>query len=857
MPIGTKLTVVTGRFLTTNAAGNLGSISGHDDVSTIGASEGKLLEFDSNLNLVPGNKTVVVDALGSNSATEAVSVNQATLLNQSKLGTGDIVNDLVTNDTSKVLGADQGVVLKSLIDSIETDADGLDTRVDALEDTPTFNSVTLQNPTTPANESIIRADIGAGSQKLLMYGKSTEANGAWVRVIGEDDPTSPNEILMGYGGSPNPQFTIEGDELQYIRRDGTNKLIATQDDVETVESITFQNSVNPLNESIIRADTGADAQTLLLFGKSASTDGAWIQLVGEDDTTDTNQLLMGYGGNSNSQFTISGDELQYIRRDGVNKLIATQDDVATVNDITFQNPTTPTNESIVRADVGTDAQKILVYGKSTEANGAWVRVIGEDDPVSPNEVLMGVGGVTEPQLILQADGLQYVRRNGTQKLIATQEDVGTVNSITLQNPTTIANESIIRADLGADTQKVLLYGKSTELNGAWVYIIGEDDTTSASKVIMGVGGSTDVQFELTADELQRIRRNGALHQILSEDSFTTNVNETSTTKIHPTSVTSNINDGLIGVTEYVASLPVPLTQGAAYTGKVDEFGTQFRVHNGTGAVAVAVLEAAIGMTPGTLSGLGYGTVTEGSAYTDRAYINAGDTFSFNWDWSTNEVGAEDFWFAFLTINATELVFDFQPADGATGTFSWVATESGLLSYSVGAVDTTDASLDSWVIIDTFSPAAVIPNGWTPVNVVTRDNEADAFTDRYTFDQTLTEDTEHTIGASGTTATNIWSDMNDLPSGTYDITIRVFVDVTASGSPEYDLKVYCANDDAGTIDAHNIVGSVNGTTNFKNSSVGEFKVRVTDRVFRLKWSELLGVSVTFTGSLSLVGFSLEQ
>jgi hypothetical protein len=566
---------------------------------------------------------------------------------------------------------------------------------------------------------------------------------------------------MGYGGSPNPQFTIEGDELQYIRRDGTNKLIATQDDVETVESITFQNSVNPLNESIIRADTGADAQTLLLFGKSASTDGAWIQLVGEDDTTDTNQLLMGYGGNSNSQFTISGDELQYIRRDGVNKLIATQDDVATVNDITFQNPTTPTNESIVRADVGANTQKLLLYGKSTEANGAWIRVIGEDDPISPNRILMGSGG------------------------------------------------------------------------------------------------SANVQFDINGDESQRIRQDGTLHQILCHNDLVTDVEDSSTTNIHPTSVTSVINDRVDSLSDYVYSLPVPLTQGAVYTGSVVENAGVFRVSNRAGSVPTASLESALGLTAGTLSSLGYGTVIEGSAYSDKVYVSQGETFSFNWDWNSNEAPIIDFWFVSLMVGTTEVIFDYQPADGTTGTFSWVATESGLLQYGVGVVDVTDSIIDSNLYIDTFSPASVIPTGWSPVNTVARDNEADAFSGRYTFDQTLAEDTEHTIGASGTTATNTWSDMNDLPSGTYDITLKVFVDVTASGSPEYDLKVYGANDDGETIDDHNLVSSVNGTTNFKNSSVGEFKVRVTDRVFRLKWSEILGVSVTFTGSLSLVGFSLVQ
>ena len=119
LPLGSEVDIIAGNFVD-NTSFNLGTIDGHSDVSTAGMQVGQILELNNKGILVPGDKTEVLDTLGSNETNVALSANQGRVLNLEKVSTSSIVDNLNSTSATSPLSANQGRVLKSLIDSLET-----------------------------------------------------------------------------------------------------------------------------------------------------------------------------------------------------------------------------------------------------------------------------------------------------------------------------------------------------------------------------------------------------------------------------------------------------------------------------------------------------------------------------------------------------------------------------------------------------------------------------------------------------------------------------------------------------------------------------------------------------------------
>jgi Ca2+-binding RTX toxin-like protein len=125
------------------------------------------------------------------------------------------------------------------------------------------------------------------------------------------------------------------------------------------------------------------------------------------------------------------------------------------------------------------------------------------------------------------------------------------------------------------------------------------------------------------------------------------------------------------------------------------------------------LESFLGLTGGSLDGLGNGNATSGSAIRRTITVNAGEVLSFDWDFFTNEATPSSFNdFAFVSIagTASELadtsnVFVISPTvfGEETGfqTFTHIFTVSGSFTIGVGVTDEGDTIFDSGLLVDNF------------------------------------------------------------------------------------------------------------------------------------------------------------
>ncbi|HEY9830379.1 MAG TPA: S8 family serine peptidase [Stenomitos sp.] len=151
---------------------------------------------------------------------------------------------------------------------------------------------------------------------------------------------------------------------------------------------------------------------------------------------------------------------------------------------------------------------------------------------------------------------------------------------------------------------------------------------------------------------------------------------------------------------------------------------QALITNGGGSVSDANLESFLGLSAGTLDGMGNGDVTEGSAIKlSTITVAAGTTLSFDWNFLTNESTPSSYNdFAFVSINGLKELADtsstfVMPSGSVKQTgykqFSYTFTTAGTYTIGLGVVDEGDGTVDSSLLVDNFS---LTPNGVYQVNL---------------------------------------------------------------------------------------------------------------------------------------------
>jgi hypothetical protein len=201
-------------------------------------------------------------------------------------------------------------------------------------------------------------------------------------------------------------------------------------------------------------------------------------------------------------------------------------------------------------------------------------------------------------------------------------------------------------------------------------------------------------------------------------------------------VLKNVNSNTIDARDFVASQlqdDIAIENGsfeANFTGwattgnatiQTSSFGVaptdgtqQALLSSGGNTVSDSSLEAFLGLSSGSLDGLGNGNATQGSAIRQTFTANAGEVINFNWNFLTDEFTPtffNDFSFVAITpvAGAIELADTNSSFVSALGTgffeqtgyqsFSFTIPTSGTYVLGLGVVDVSDTVVDSGLLVD--------------------------------------------------------------------------------------------------------------------------------------------------------------
>jgi hypothetical protein len=123
------------------------------------------------------------------------------------------------------------------------------------------------------------------------------------------------------------------------------------------------------------------------------------------------------------------------------------------------------------------------------------------------------------------------------------------------------------------------------------------------------------------------------------------------------------------------------------------------------AVSDSEIESFLTLPTGSLDSISTNNATEGSAIKGSYNVNAGDTFSFDFTWDSDEVSGayyNDFAFYSLSLEDVGVIADTYARDNDTGSFIWTADRSGQLDFGIGIMDLNDSIVSSTLYINNLS-----------------------------------------------------------------------------------------------------------------------------------------------------------
>ena len=112
-----------------------------------------------------------------------------------------------------------------------------------------------------------------------------------------------------------------------------------------------------------------------------------------------------------------------------------------------------------------------------------------------------------------------------------------------------------------------------------------------------------------------------------------------------------------------------------------------------------------GVDKNAFDGITTGSITSGSAYKNTVAVDVGSTFSFDWNWWSNEASNSrynDFAFVNLNLGSLDWLADTSTRDYTTSNFAWTAAESGWLTYTIGVFNVNDNSINSTLLVNNIS-----------------------------------------------------------------------------------------------------------------------------------------------------------
>lgn len=143
-------------------------------------------------------------------------------------------------------------------------------------------------------------------------------------------------------------------------------------------------------------------------------------------------------------------------------------------------------------------------------------------------------------------------------------------------------------------------------------------------------------------------------------------------------------------------------------GNVTEAGGTYTI-NSVGGVSDSALETFGGLAAGALDAEMGTDVTNGSAIKGTFDVDAGDTLTFEWTWtSSDNLPFNDFAFVGLSLLGIDDVLASVALTGTSGSgsYSWTSGAAGVLTYVIGSVNVGDTLVNSVLNVSKLSPVPV-------------------------------------------------------------------------------------------------------------------------------------------------------
>jgi len=143
-------------------------------------------------------------------------------------------------------------------------------------------------------------------------------------------------------------------------------------------------------------------------------------------------------------------------------------------------------------------------------------------------------------------------------------------------------------------------------------------------------------------------------------------------------------------------------------GNVTEAGGTYTI-NSVGGVSDSALETFGGLAAGALDAEMGTNVTNGSAIKGTFDVDAGDTLTFEWTWTSSDyLPFNDFAFVGLSLLGIDDVLASVALTGTSGSgsYSWTSGAAGVLTYVIGSVNVGDTLVNSVLNVSKLSPVPV-------------------------------------------------------------------------------------------------------------------------------------------------------
>lgn len=143
-------------------------------------------------------------------------------------------------------------------------------------------------------------------------------------------------------------------------------------------------------------------------------------------------------------------------------------------------------------------------------------------------------------------------------------------------------------------------------------------------------------------------------------------------------------------------------------GNVTEAGGTYTI-NSVGGVSDSALETFGGLAAGALDAEMGTNVTNGSAIKGTFDVDAGDTLTFEWTWTSSDyLPYNDFAFVGLSLLGIDDVLASVALTGTSGSgsYSWTSGAAGVLTYVIGSVNVGDTAVNSILNVSKLSPVPV-------------------------------------------------------------------------------------------------------------------------------------------------------